>query len=97
MITSQDNPVPSQAFIAEFLSVLQANGCEGLFGIDTIAKDGDWSEMTIGTASVVVSRDGGDYDHNEYVSVAFAFSPYDRTFKVHGRCIKDHKHTKSTK
>jgi len=32
-------PTPTDAFLLDFLSVLALNGCNGLFGIDTIAKD----------------------------------------------------------
>jgi hypothetical protein len=43
-------PALTPAFLVDFLSVLALNGCEGLFGIDTIAKAA-WSEMSIGDAS----------------------------------------------
>ncbi|KAG6017605.1 hypothetical protein E4U43_000738 [Claviceps pusilla] len=90
---SVDSPVPSAEFIHEFLSVLASNGCEGLFGIDTLAKH-NWSEMKIGDASVVVpSKDGETYDQEKFIPVAFAFDKDKPQFRVHGKCGTDHKHT----
>ncbi|KAM0425043.1 hypothetical protein ACHAPT_009844 [Fusarium lateritium] len=84
---------PTPAFLADFLSVLTSNGCDGLFGIDTIAR-GDWSEMKIGDASVVVpSNDSNGFDKDKFIPVAFAFDEQKSTFRVHGKCGKDHKHS----
>lgn len=81
------------AFLLDFLSVLASNGCDGLFGIDTIAK-ASWAEMKIGDASVVVpSNDTDAYDSNQFIPVAFAFNEQKPKFTVHGRCRIDHKHT----
>ena len=77
----------------DFLSVLASNGCDGLFGIDTIAKD-DWCEMSIGEASVVVPcNDSDGYDQDKFIPVAFAFNEKPK-FRVHGKCGKGgHKHS----
>lgn len=86
-------PAPTPAFLLDFLSVLASNGCDGLFGIDTIAK-GAWSEMKIGDASVVVpSNDSDSYDQDKFIPVAFAFDEEKPKFRVHGKCGKDHKHS----
>ena len=86
-------PAPTPAFLLDFLSVLALNGCDGLFGIDTLAK-GPWSEMKIGDASVVVpSNDSVAYDQDKFIPVAFAFDEEKPKFRVHGRCGTDHKHT----
>lgn len=85
--------MPSAEFTQEFLSVLANNGCEGLFGIDTLAKN-NWSEMKVGDASVVVaSNDTETYNQDKFIPVAFAFDKEKPKFKVHGRCGKDHKHS----
>jgi hypothetical protein len=69
------------------------NRCDGLFGIDTLAK-GAWSEMKIGDASVVVPSDDRDgYDQDKFIPVAFAFDKEKPKFRVHGRSGTDHKHT----
>lgn len=92
-MTRMTAPVPTAAFCSEFLSVLAENGCEGLFGIDTMAK-GAWSEMKIGDASVVVSSNDSDgYDQDRFIPVAFAFDEEKPKFRVHGKCGTDHKHT----
>ncbi|KAK7393946.1 hypothetical protein QQX98_013268 [Neonectria punicea] len=58
----------------------------------------DWSEMKIGDASVVVpSNDSGDYDQDKFIPVAFAFDEEKPTFRVHGKCGKDHKHSSKPK
>ncbi|KAM0800333.1 hypothetical protein BDR22DRAFT_806374, partial [Usnea florida] len=81
------------AFLSDFLSVLHSNECDGLFGMDTLAKDA-WSEMKIGDASVVVpSNHGDDYDQDKFIPVAFAFEEEKPAFTVHGRCGVDHEHT----
>ncbi|KFY95010.1 hypothetical protein V498_03582 [Pseudogymnoascus sp. VKM F-4517 (FW-2822)] len=88
-----DVPMQTPAFIEEFLSVLASNGCDGLFGIDTIAKDA-WSEMKIGDANVVVpSNSGNDYDDEKFIPVAFTFEKEKPRFTVHGRCGSNHKHS----
>src|SRR5579859_1658829 len=64
--TRTATPAPTPAFLADFLSVLALNGCDGLFGIDTIAKAA-WSEMSIGDASVVVpSNDSDGYNQDKF-------------------------------
>lgn len=64
-----------------------------MFGIDTIAKY-DWSEMTIGDASVVVpNNDSDNYDHGKFIPVASAFDKEKPEFRVHGKCGTNHKHT----
>ncbi|KDR79793.1 hypothetical protein GALMADRAFT_61902 [Galerina marginata CBS 339.88] len=86
-------PVLTPAFLFDFLSVLATSGCDGLFGIDTIAKNA-WAEMTIGNASVVVPSNGSDtFDGDKFIPVAFAFSEDEPKFKVHGRCGSNHRHT----
>jgi len=88
---------PTPAFLLDFLAVLSMNGCDGLFGIDTIAK-GPWSEINIGDASVVVpSNDNDGYDQHKFIPVAFAFDEEKPKFRVHGRCKIDHKHTSKSK
>ncbi|KAL9063187.1 MAG: hypothetical protein Q9161_009605 [Pseudevernia consocians] len=92
-ISTTTTPAFSPAFLSDFLSVLASNGCDGLFGVDTLAKDA-WSEMKIGDASVVVpSNHSDDYDQDKFIPVAFAFEKEKPTFTVHGKCGKDHKHT----
>jgi hypothetical protein len=92
-LTRTATPTPTLAFLLDFLSVLASNGCDSLFGIDTIAK-GAWSEMKIGDASVVVSSNDSDgYDQDKFIPVAFAFDEEKPKFRVHGKCGKDHKHT----
>ena len=92
--TRTATPAPTPAFVLDFLSVLALNGCDALFGIDTIAK-GAWTEMSIGDASVVVpSNDSDAYDQDKFIPVAFTFDEEKSKFKVHGRCGKgEHKHT----
>jgi len=70
--------------------VLVSNDCEGVFGVDTLIED-DWTELTIGTSSVVVSSDG--CEREEYIPVAFAFDENKPGFRVHGKCGRDHRHT----
>lgn len=84
---------PTPAFLADLLSVLALNRCDGLFGIDTLANSA-WAETKIGDASVVVptSRTDG-YDQDRFIPVAFAFDEEKPEFRVHGKCGKDHKHT----
>ena len=88
------NRVPTPAIDADFgrelASILASNGCEGLFGIDTLG-DEDWTELNIGDASVVVPSDGNEGE--DYIPVAFAFDDKTPGFRVHGKCGKDHKHT----
>ncbi|KAI4184372.1 MAG: hypothetical protein LQ346_006128 [Caloplaca aetnensis] len=78
-------------FIAELDHVLTLSDCKGLFGIDTLAED-EWSELTVGNASVVVSSNGNEREE-AYIPVAFAFDDRKPGFRVHGKCGKDHKHT----
>lgn len=93
LLIRDNTPTPPPAFVDELLSVLTSNGCDGLFGIDTVAKK-DWSEMKIGDASVVVSsHDGDDYDQDKFISVAFVFDEKKPKFRVHGRCTSNHRHT----
>lgn len=88
-----NTPTPTPAFLLDFLSVLALNRCDGLFGIDTIAKSA-WAEMKIGDASVVVPINNGDsHDQGKFVPVAFAFDEEKPKFRVHGKCGKNHKHT----
>lgn len=92
-LTRSTNPGPTPAFLSDFSSVLASNGCDGLFGIDTIAS-GNWSEMKIGGASVVVSNNGDDHNQDDdFIPVAFAFDEKKPQFTVHGKCKRDHKHT----
>jgi hypothetical protein len=80
------------AFLSDFLSVLALNGCDGLFGIDTIAKVA-WSEISIGDASVVVpSNDSDGFNQDKFIPVAFVFDEKPK-FRVHGKYGKDHKHS----
>ncbi|KAG5332580.1 hypothetical protein C0989_006821 [Termitomyces sp. Mn162] len=75
-------PAPTPAFIEDFLTILVANGCIGLFGIDTRAKNG-WAEASIGNASVVVPSDKGEaYDKEKFIPVAFAFDEKKPNFKA---------------
>ncbi|KAI9815418.1 MAG: hypothetical protein M1832_005488 [Thelocarpon impressellum] len=93
VLATAATPAPTNAFLRDFLSVLASNGCDGLFGIDTIAK-GAWSEMKIGDASVVVPSNNSDaYDQDKFIPVAFAFDEEKPQFRVHGSCGKNHKHT----
>lgn len=86
-------PNLSPEFIKDIQAVLTAKNVEGLFGIDTLAKT-DWSEMKIGNASAVVPRNAsGNYDKDEFVTVAFAFDEKEPKYQVHSKCGKDHKHT----
>lgn len=91
-------PAPAPAFVSDFVSVLALNGCKGLFGIDTIARDA-WTEMSVGDASVVVpSNDSDGYDHDKFIPVAFAFDEENAKFKVHGKCGKGgNRHTSKPK
>ncbi|KFX94723.1 hypothetical protein V490_04216 [Pseudogymnoascus sp. VKM F-3557] len=91
-----DAHAPTPAFVKEFLSVLASNGCDNLFGIDTIAKD-SWSEMKIGDSSVVVPSNGSNDDDENFIPVAFSFEREEPKFKVHGRCKKTHTHTSKPK
>lgn len=84
-------PVVPPKFIAELDHVLTLSDCKGLFGIDTLAED-DWTELTIGDASVVVPSNGKEGEE-KYIPVAFAFDDRKSGFRVHGKCGKDHKHT----
>ena len=86
-----NTPVVPPDFIAELTSVLASNGCEGLFGIDTLVEN-DWTELTIGNASVVVPSNGKESEE-AYILVAFAFDDKKPGFMVHGRCGDDHRHT----
>ncbi|KAL2060465.1 hypothetical protein VTL71DRAFT_9496 [Oculimacula yallundae] len=85
---------PSPSFLLDFYAVLSSTGCNGLFGIDTIAEK-DWSEMKIGEASVVVpnNNDGNHFDKDMFIPVAFRFDKEEPKFKVHGKCKKDHDHS----
>lgn len=97
LLTRTATPTPSPSFLLDFYAVLSSNGCDGLFGIDTIAKKG-WSEMKIGDASVVVpSNDGNDYDQDKYIPVAFTYDEEEPKFRVHGKCKKDHDHSSKPK
>lgn len=73
--------------------MLAANNVDGLFGIDTLAKDA-WSEMKLGDASVVVpSNNSNGFDKDKFIPVAFAFDDDRPKCRVHGRCGSDHKHS----
>ena len=85
-----DTAVVSPDLIAKLTTVLRLNGWEGLFDIDTLIED-DWTELTIGDASIVVSNNGKERE--AYIPVAFAFDDKKPGFRVHGKCGKDHKHT----
>lgn len=62
--------MPSSEFIQEFLSVPADNECEGLFSIDTLAKN-NWSGLKVGDASVVVpSNDGETCNQDKFILVA---------------------------
>ena len=50
-------PVVSPDFIAELTNVLASNGCEGLFGTDSLVDD-NWAKLTIGNVSVIVPSNG---------------------------------------
>lgn len=92
-LSTTTTPVFTPEFLSDFLSVLASNGCDGLFGVDTLAK-GAWSEMKIGDASVVVPSNHGDgYDQEKFIPVTFAFEEEKPTFTVHGKCGVDHVHT----
>ena len=96
---SNRNSLPnlSAEFIKDFIAVLAANNVEGLFGIDSLAKDA-WSEMKIGDASVVVpSNDSDDYNKDKFIPVAFAFDDDKPKYQVHGRCGSNHRHTSRPK
>ncbi|KAL8895228.1 MAG: hypothetical protein Q9207_008251 [Kuettlingeria erythrocarpa] len=86
-----NTPVIPPHFVAELDHLLTLNGCKGLFGIDTLAVN-DWTEITIGNASVVVPSNGEETEE-AYIPVAFAFDDRKPGFRVHGKCGKDHKHT----
>ncbi|KAL8755705.1 MAG: hypothetical protein Q9184_004720 [Pyrenodesmia sp. 2 TL-2023] len=86
-----DIPVIPPHFMAELEHVLTVSDCKGLFGIDTLAED-DWTELTVGNASVVVPSNGKERE-KAYIPVAFAFDERKPGFRVHGKCGKDHKHT----
>ena len=77
-------------FIETLTDVLATNGCEGLFGIDTLAEE-DWTEINIGNASVVVPSN--DQVREEYIPVAFKFDDKTPGFRVHGKSGSNHKHT----
>ncbi|KAJ7610934.1 hypothetical protein FB45DRAFT_1037822 [Roridomyces roridus] len=89
-------PSPSPAFIADLLAVLLANGCMGIFGIDTKAST-PWIEKKIGTASVVVPVEDARAPafNDEYIPVMYTFEKSDPGYVVHGKCnVKGgHKHT----
>ncbi|KAI4239783.1 MAG: hypothetical protein LQ349_000091 [Xanthoria aureola] len=89
--TSANTPVIPPQFIAELDHILTLSDCKGLFGIDTLADD-DWTELTVGNASVVVPSNGQEREE-AYIPVAFAFDDRKPGFRVHGKCGKDHKHT----
>ncbi|EON69077.1 hypothetical protein W97_08390 [Coniosporium apollinis CBS 100218] len=90
-------PAPTSAFLSDFRSVLKLNGCGNLFGVDTINK-GTWVEMKIGGASVVLpDKNTGGLDDDMYIPVTFAFDQQEPTFRVHGKCGVDHKHTSKPK
>ena len=72
--------------------MLAGNGCDDLFGIDTLAKAA-WSETTIGTASVVIPSNNDEVFQDRFLTVAYAFVEQTPKFRVHGRCIVDHDHT----
>jgi hypothetical protein len=78
----------------DFLSVLALNRCNGLFGINTIAK-GAWTKMSIGDASVMMPSNNSDgYNQNKFIPVAFTFNEKNPKFRVHGKCGKgEHKHS----
>jgi hypothetical protein len=84
-------PTLSADFITELADMLASNGCEGLFGIDTLA-DNDWTELSIENASVVVPSNGNERE-DSCIPVAIAFDEKNPGFRVHGKCGKDHKHT----
>lgn len=87
---SDNSPTIPPELIAEMTDVLALNGCEGLFGIDSLLED-DWTELSIGDASVVVPSNGKERE--AYIPVAFAFDYEKPGFRVHGKCGVDHKHT----
>lgn len=93
-LTRTVTPAPTPAFLFDFLSVLALNGCDGLFGIDTLTK-GARSEMSIGHASVMVPSNVSDgYDKVKFIPVAFAFDQEMPKFTAHGKCGQaQHKHT----
>ena len=93
-----DTATPSSGFLSDLISVLTLNGCDGLFGVDSLAT-ADWTEMKVGDASVVVpSNDSDDYDKDEFIPVAFAFDEEQPKFKVHGKCGRGwHEHTSKPK
>ncbi|KAL2059742.1 hypothetical protein VTL71DRAFT_10234 [Oculimacula yallundae] len=91
MQNSDETPTVSPNLVADLSEVLAANGCEGLFGIDTLAAT-NWTELTVGNASVVVPSNGNDREE-DYYPVAFAFDKNTPGFRVHGKCGKDHKHS----
>ncbi|KAI4129746.1 MAG: hypothetical protein LQ341_006532 [Variospora aurantia] len=86
-----NSPVIPPHFIAELDRVLTLSDCNGLFGIDTLAE-ADWTELTVGNASVVVPSNGNERAE-AYIPVAFAFNDGKPGFRVHGKCGKDRKHT----
>ncbi|KAI0436239.1 hypothetical protein F4803DRAFT_542987 [Xylaria telfairii] len=89
--TSVSTPTFAPGFIAELADILTSNGCNGLFGIDTLNQN-DWTELSIGNASVVVPSNGNERE-DSYIPVAIAFDEKNSGFRVHGKCGKDHKHT----
>ena len=96
-LTSLTTPALTPTFLADFLSVLASNGCDNLFGIDTIAK-GAWSEIKIGDASVVVpSNESDGQDQDKFIPVAFAFDEEKPKIMVHGKCKKEHAHSSKPK
>jgi len=100
VLVTTATPTPSPSFLLDFYTVLSSNGCDGLFGIDTIAQKG-WSEMKIGDASVVVpsndGNNGNDYNQDKFIPVAFMFDEEEPKFRVHGKCKKDHNHSSKLK
>ncbi|UKZ75284.1 hypothetical protein TrVFT333_002960 [Trichoderma virens FT-333] len=52
-LQSAESRCPEPDFVKELVSVLASNGCNDMFGIDTMAE-GPWTEMSIGSASVMV-------------------------------------------
>jgi len=82
--------VPALEFLEDFSAALTSNGCDGMFGLDTISRN-SWAEITIGNASVVVPSDGNH--HENFISVALEFDNEQPRFRVHGKCGTDHKHT----
>jgi hypothetical protein len=91
LLTRANTPVVALDLIADLTNVLASNGCKRLFSIDILAEE-DWTELTIGNACAVVPSDGREREE-AYIPVAFAFDDKTPSFRVHGKCSSNHKHT----